>query len=173
MARVVVLSFRDNDAAEAVVQAVDELQQTEPPISANEYVERIQRLGSIMAAGATPQALLARPTKGCTCSRKHEPWKKTPRFGWFICPECRLPSVIVVRKFMANLIISGGNNLLKELRDKLAKEKEEPEVPMPEGQRQFAAVEQYLAHPERFEVEGTITGRLPAPEGSVHEPPLQ
>jgi hypothetical protein len=220
--RAVILNFKDNDSAEVVIEVLDALQDAEHPVTANEYVGAMQRLGSVMAAGATPVALLARPTKGCTCSRKHEPWKKTPRFGWYICPNCRLPSVYVVRRWMSNLLASGGHNLIQELRDKLVKEKEtegmidraeetpdyservEPPaeldhlvpielggaIEVPPGitvhdqeitdPKLAAAFEATygarpagpVIHPD-FVVKGTITGRLPAPEGSVHEPPLQ
>ena len=195
MPRVLMLSFKDNDAAEAVVQAVDELQQVEEEYSVDEYMERTRRLGSIMAAGATPRILMAIPTRGCKCKYPVNPRNrvKTKRFGWYVCPNCNLPAQVVVNNWMRNLLASVmGNNLLPELRAKLAdrRGRTDAEARVPPG---ITVHDQQITDPELaaafeatygarpagpvihsdFVVKGTITGRLPAPEGSVHEPPLQ
>ena len=123
MARIVTFSFKDNVAAEAVIEAVDILQDTGHPMTIQEFAQVAERLGSIMGASATPQVLMARPTAWCTCKYKvtRATGKVTPRFGWLVCKTCNKPAEVVVRNWMGNLVNSVmGNNLLQALRDKLA-----------------------------------------------------
>jgi hypothetical protein len=161
MARVVILSFKENAAAEAVVAKLDALQVAD---SATGWQHT--DLGVILAAHAKPEALLARPTAGCKCRRsgRVQGWTRTERFGWFVCPECKRPSQTVVNRWIRNLIGTvGSNNLLQELRDKITEPREvEQPAEEPGNYAEDAAIAAYV-HPD-FLVEGTITGRLPAPE---------
>lgn len=120
MARVVVLSFTDNLAAEAFVKLLDEAQSNEYP---NIIGMTLQEMGLILASGAKTEALLPRPTlPSCTCEPDYhlrgnqKNWYKTKRFGWFVCPRCRRPAKEVIQNYIKNLAVTGGNDLLAELR---------------------------------------------------------
>ena len=63
--------------------------------------------------GTEIHALLARPLKGCV-HRSIQGWTRVPRFGWFVCPQCRRPTNAVIRNWMANHL-NGCVNLLAEL----------------------------------------------------------
>jgi hypothetical protein len=117
MARVVVLSFKDNENAETFIDLLDQLQGGDWP---GVVGQAIQEMGLILASGSKPEALLARPTMpGCTCKYpQYKTWKPTKRYGWLVCPNCKRPAVQVIRNYIKNLIISGGNNLLAELRER-------------------------------------------------------
>jgi hypothetical protein len=98
MARIVVLSFDSNEAAESFAA-----------VSMNDDVPY------------KVEAMIARPTTGCRGPHrvpgKMKPergWSRTIRFGWFVCAVCKKPSATVVRDFIANML-GGYNNLLPEL----------------------------------------------------------
>ena len=114
MARVLVLSFSNNDAAERVVRLLDQIQGKEY-IRSNEFGE----LGVVLASTVNIEALVARPTAWCRHRFvRGQPWKKTEKFGWYIhdVEGCKRPAAAVVKDFMKNMLIASGNNLLQELR---------------------------------------------------------
>jgi hypothetical protein len=119
MARVVVLSFRENESAESFLKLLQELQEGNARFDSvvPNFNLTLQEMGLILGAGAKAEALLARPTlPGCQCKYKNQrDWYKTKKFGWFVCPRCRRPHVLVIQGYISNLLISGGNNLLSEL----------------------------------------------------------
>jgi len=127
MARVVILSFGDNDAAEHFIESVWAAQEAED----NETTEReITATGAIAAACATVEALVARPTVWCECkivgksrgsskgkfSALTEMWIRTERFGWVVHQRCNKPNRWVVKRFVHQLLAGVGlKNLLPEL----------------------------------------------------------
>jgi len=164
MARVIILSFRDNEAAEALIEKLDDLQgyafdpDAEHP-SLHVHQDNLMELGATLAAHAKPEALLARPTAGCHCRRKGrvQGWTRTKRFGWFVCPECNRPSTLVVKKWMSNLTGTvGGNNQLQELRRKI-----HPDDPNESPPAEFDKEVVYIGHGESITIlhpQGLIEG---------------
>jgi hypothetical protein len=131
MARVVVLSFGDNDAAEHFIESLWAAQEADDNKTATEELSReIIATGAIAAACGTVEALVARPTMWCKCkivgksrgssrgkfSALTEQWGRTERYGWFVHRRCNKPNYYIVTRFIRNMIIgTGGNNLLPEL----------------------------------------------------------
>jgi hypothetical protein len=117
MARAVILDFKDNDAAEALIAKLDEAK-------ADAHSGIPMELAAILCSSAEVKALLARPTRGCKCrgiktNRNHKmAFTRTKRFGWFVHVGCNRPAQMVVDRWWHNLTISAGNNLLEELRAK-------------------------------------------------------
>jgi hypothetical protein len=122
MTRVVLLTFKDNAAAEALVKRLDQLQNEAWDLADNET--EFTSLGLVLASTSKVEAVLARPLASCNCSPrpKFSAWKRTEVFGWHVCPKCNRPAPLVVRNWLANLVRQGGNNLLPALLDKLHKE---------------------------------------------------
>lgn len=96
MARVIVLEFSDNEAAEAFCRA--SLAESEPTY--------------------TLQAMVARPTTYCRGPHRvpgklksQMGWTRTIKFGWWVCSVCNKPAPTVVRNFIANMV-GGYNDLL-------------------------------------------------------------
>lgn len=113
MARVVILSFTDNDAANATVQQL--LASAEP--TQEGWGDRVAVLGTILASSAKVEAVIARPTAYCKCpGNKRGEYRKTERFGWWV-HKCNKPSVFIVRNFIKNLYL-GYNNLLSDFEKK-------------------------------------------------------
>ena len=98
--RTIVLSIKDNDAANEFAKAMLEAERNGMPF---------------VPQGTTINAIIARPTLACKCNsrKKLTGWTRTPRFGWFVCPVCKRPSYYVVRDFIKNML-HGQNNLLQE-----------------------------------------------------------
>lgn len=116
MGRVVLLSFRNNEIAESFVRTM--LRATDEELTQEEIFSLVRGLGTIVAAGGKVEAIVARPTIACKCKHKGKPprWKKSQRFGWWICPNCNRPSPYAGCFRIKNAIIGmGGNNLLHEL----------------------------------------------------------
>lgn len=113
MARIVILSFRDNDAANAVVK---QLLDTLDPNQAG-WGDKVAVLGTVLAASAKVEAVIARPTSPCRCpGSKTKPMRgeyhKTERFGWWV-HKCNKPHYTIVRDFVTHML-GGSNNLLAE-----------------------------------------------------------
>lgn len=124
MARILVLSFKNNDAAEAVVKMLED---ADDPYQTG-WGTRASALGIALSSHARAEALIARPVAPCRHRFvKGQPWKKTERFGWYIhdVEGCRRPAATVVRDFIKNMLIASGNNLLPALRDSWYTAKEE------------------------------------------------
>ena len=116
MARVLVLSFKDNSAAEILIRSLDRIQEQDWTLPEVRFGE----LGVILAANAKVEAILARPVAGCKHRFvKGQPWKKTEVFGWYVhdVEGCKRPAATVVRDFIKNMLIASGNNLLPALRE--------------------------------------------------------
>jgi len=129
MARIVLLGFGDNDAAEhfiASLWAAQEADDNQTEVLQQETVA----IGAIAAACATVEALVARPTTYCECkivgkgrgssrgkfSAQTEDWIRTQRFGWIVHKRCNKPNRWVVRRFVHQLLAGVGiKNLLPEL----------------------------------------------------------
>jgi hypothetical protein len=147
MARVVILSFQDNDAAEAFVEHTLEAQAAKHggiPIAISAHV----------VAHAQVEAMVARPTVSCRCrivgmtqffrekgqrrrttGKFEDPtdrleyslamgrWIKSERFGWLIHDKCKRPNFFPVKNFISNMVLGcGANDLLPELKRKLWEE---------------------------------------------------
>jgi hypothetical protein len=107
MARIIVLSFEDNESAEMFAQ---------------ELLGLYPNLGRpVVPPSAKIEAIVARPTSGCPGPHrvpgKMKPergFTRTKRFGWFVCGTCKRPAKTVVENFIRNML-GGYNNLLPEL----------------------------------------------------------
>jgi hypothetical protein len=132
MARVVLLQFLDNDAAEHFIESVLAAQDENTPTE--QLSSEIIATGAIAAACATVEALIARPTVWCKCkivgksqgarrgkfSALTERWYKTERYGWYVHARCERPNVFNVKRFINNILIGVScNNLLPELKEKI------------------------------------------------------
>src|ERR1700747_2218117 len=104
--RTVILTIDDNKEAEQFAREMVAAMGADPPLD-NVSMPRVP-------AGATIQALLAQPSRGCTCQGGPEGWSRVPRFGWFICTECKKPNAIVVKNWISNHL-NGCATLLEEL----------------------------------------------------------
>ena len=109
MARVIILSFKDNDAAEHFARQVLEGQDN-------------GMCSVLPSEGVKIEALIARPTAKCRGphrvpgkQKSERGWSRTKRFGWWVCSVCNKCSPMVVRDFIDNMI-GGYNNLLEELK---------------------------------------------------------
>jgi hypothetical protein len=151
MARTILLTFDDNDAAEVFVEGVLDAQDTDRE---HEFFgHQAMAIGAVVASMSKIEAMVARPTVSCRCNivgyttwqRYHGRktggkfvdysdradysasmgvWRKTERFGWLIHTKCKRPNYFVVHRFIQNMLIGiGCNNLLPEIEERLAQEK--------------------------------------------------
>ena len=122
MARAILITFKDNEAAEAFVKSVWESQSPEAITDGTNL-----RIGFLVAAHARVRWMIAQPTQACKCNIKpntgkgkfnnqYEQWRQTERFGWRVHARCNKPNFFVVRDFLRNLHV-GYKNLLGELRE--------------------------------------------------------
>jgi hypothetical protein len=105
MARVIILSFDDNAAAERFAK----------------HVMEGQRLGlgtMTPSQGVQVEAMVARPTVACRGPHRvpgklksQMGWTRTIKFGWWVCSVCNKPAPAVVRDFIQNML-GGYNDLL-------------------------------------------------------------
>ena len=116
MARIVILSFDDNSAAERYVRDVvgDEgvSVRSEDPDLYTEY------------AKATVEAVIAQPTRPCRCAvvpqrgrrrgKRETGWVRSRHFGWWICVRCNKPTKEVIKHFITGML-HGCNDLLPEI----------------------------------------------------------
>ena len=126
MARTFLLTFKDNEAAESFVRLMTQTEDTKVP----DWNDHVNTLGIVLSACGKLDAMVARPTAYCKCpgstaKGKMSEWKKTAKFGWFICPSCRKPALQVVSKFVKNHL-AGMHDLLPEL---IAKIKDTEQAP--------------------------------------------
>jgi hypothetical protein len=117
MARLLLISFGDNDTAESFVRTLDQLQQGEYPGLTD---QAITELGMILGSGSVMEAMIARPTMPCRCagssSRKTvKEYKKTKRFGWWVHATCNRPSREMIRHFIDHRIMDYRNLLVEIL----------------------------------------------------------
>jgi hypothetical protein len=133
-ARVVVLTFDDDQVAEEFVKQRDKVE--------DEASGQDMLMVGMLASQATLEGMVAKPTVFCRCAHQGVRGKnqlgggftKTIKFGWWVHAECRKPSYYVVRDFMKNMIMGAGNNLLPELRAKFQEERDAlAPSPEPEG----------------------------------------
>src|ERR1700745_937444 len=132
MARVVLLSFVDNDAAEHFIEGALAAQDENTPT--DQLATEIMATGAIVAACSTIEAMVARPTAACKCkivgksrgssrgkfSALTENWYKSERFGWLIHKRCKRPNYWAVARFIENMIVGVGcNDLLPELKERI------------------------------------------------------
>ena len=122
MARAILITFKDNDAAEAFVKTTWRSQGDQGASLAD-----VGELGLIVASAARIRWMIAQPTQACKCNIKpntgkgkfnnqYEQWRQTERFGWRVHARCNKPNFFVVRDFLRNLHV-GYKNLLGELRE--------------------------------------------------------
>jgi hypothetical protein len=125
MARAILLTFKDNAAAEAFVKAMWRAQSGEEGIS----LEQVGEIGLIAAASSRIQWMVARPLQYCKCkivphtgqgkfATKFEKWRQTERYGWHVHVKCNKPSYWVVRDWIKHRKV-GLNDLLPELREEV------------------------------------------------------
>ena|ERR1700756_3721345 len=147
MARTFLITFKQNDAAEAFVKAVTQLQSfgssEEDLATSGDLGPLIDKLGTLVAAHATVNAMLARPTTYCKCPKYVSGWTKTEGFGWYVCPVCLKPNRHVVARWI-HIHCGSEVDLLPALLKKLFPE------------------------PDKFVVKGTITGRIEGPTHLTH-----
>jgi hypothetical protein len=138
MARVVMLNFDDNEAAEQFVIAIQKSQGDSYQLN----VTDINTVGMVACAYSKVVAVVARPTVWCRCrivprgrgtvktkfDNAFERWTRTERFGWYVHSRCKRPNYFVVRDYMRNILVSAGNNLLQELLDRIEEEEESGKV---------------------------------------------
>jgi|SRR3954451_217161 hypothetical protein len=112
MARAILLAIKDNEAAEAFVKALADLQSDD----FTQLGGKATVAGMILASHAKLEWVIARPEVWCKCrsgSKNHKKgWKKTLKFGWFVHDVCNRVSYYVVRDFAKNLR-GGYNDLLR------------------------------------------------------------
>jgi hypothetical protein len=107
MARVIVLSFEDNESAEMFAKAL----LREGPTAGRPFVPPSAKI----------EAMIARPTAGCRGPHRipgkiksEHGFSRTKRFGWFVCGQCKKPAQAVVDRFIENML-GGSNDLLPEV----------------------------------------------------------
>jgi hypothetical protein len=118
MARLLLLSVKDNDAAEAIIKLI--LQADD--VHKEGWGDHVRELGTLLSAYSKLEWVVARPLAWCRCTKgdkNHQwGWSKTKRFGWWVHVTCNRCSRMVVEKFVENHL-NGHNDLLPEYRAKL------------------------------------------------------
>jgi hypothetical protein len=122
MARAIILSFKDNAAAEKFIRDLDDAVSEE---NASPSISLTNEAGMLAAAFGTVEAMVARPTIACHCTKglglhgsKGTGYTKTKLFGWWIHAECKKPSPPLIHNFIRNMIVGVGNDLVPGLREK-------------------------------------------------------
>src|SRR6266566_7585030 len=101
-ARVVLLSFKDNKAAEefcrnlATIQNDATYDPADPALTGN-------ALGFILAAHCKLEAMVARPSVWCRCKGRKTGYTKSKRFGWLL-HSCNKPAKTVVVYFIDHML---------------------------------------------------------------------
>jgi len=104
MARALLLTFKDNDAAEAFVKLIlasDNIQKDD----ADGWRAHVTELGVLASAYSKVEWMVAQPTVWCKCRigrGRSRGWTKTKKFGWFVHDQCNRVSYYVVRDFVKN-----------------------------------------------------------------------
>jgi len=127
-ARVLVLSFKDEKAAEQFARLKVQWEEYDENAPENVQAE-VLTLGAIVAAETKLEAMVARPSNPCRCtSSKHVNrgggYTKTVKFGWWVHAACGKPEWRLIQDFIKNMILSSGNDLLPGLKDKFKAERE-------------------------------------------------
>lgn len=146
MARLVLLSFKDNEAAEAFCKLVMQ----SDDVHKEGWGDHVAELGTLLSAYGKLEWLIARPMNYCKCAGSNRNhiigWARTKRFGWWVHSKCNRVSKVVYRDFVKNRM-NGSNDLLHELR--------EPEVVpvhiMPNAEHIM------LGEPQRNDHSGAVT----------------
>lgn len=119
MSRIVLLEFSDNGKAEEFVRSVDRYSSVmtrDPETEEENFVE------------ANVAAVVAKPTKWCTCNlpnetkyqrrrrnaRRESSWLRGTTFGWWLCVHCGKPSKAIVTHWVTNML-AGANDLLPKI----------------------------------------------------------
>lgn len=123
MARVVLLSFTSNEAAEAFVRMT-----AESGLGVQIGEDGMTRVE------ATVEAVVGRPVNWCKCalnpdtsSRRRRGrkslskgrsfgWSRGKTYGWWLCPTCHRPSRPIVEHFITTML-AGNNDLLPKILD--------------------------------------------------------
>jgi len=121
MARIVLLRFRQNDAAEDFVRAMATGTEEEPIL--------------FLRGSASVEAVVAQPTVWCVCpavpwnqpeqtraqarrrksrSKRELSYSRGKHFGWWCCVHCRKPSKAAVEHWVTSMLV-GANDLLPEI----------------------------------------------------------
>lgn len=103
MSRIVVLSFADNDIAEAFVKMVDD---GGAAFTADMAV--------IAGAHAEIESVRAKPTLFCTCNVEYsnKNFAKSTRYGWTVHIKCKRPT----KEWADRHVLSQAHDLLPEMR---------------------------------------------------------
>jgi hypothetical protein len=101
MARAILLTFGNNDAAESFVRKVALAQEGLSDTGS------LTEIGAVVASASAIEWCIARPLNFCKCAsggKNHKfPWQRTTRFGWFVHESCKRVSYYVARDFVKNL----------------------------------------------------------------------
>lgn len=106
---------------------------------AEEFVRKVAEFGAIPSldsdnpetvafTDATVEAVVARPTKWCTCdivpeskyqrrkrqARRESGWMRGRTFGWWLCSNCKKPSKPAVCHWVTSMLV-GANDLLPKI----------------------------------------------------------
>ena len=116
MARLLLLSVKDNDAAEAIIKLV--LQSDD--VHKEGWGDHVAELGTLISAYSKLEWVVARPMNYCKCGpgvhkNRQMGWTKTRHFGWWVHTKCNRVSKGVMQKFVTNML-NGSNDLLPEYR---------------------------------------------------------
>lgn len=104
MARLLVLSFKDNEAAEAAAKLLADGRTT----ILNEFEHE-----------AVVEGIYAAPTVFCDPGDGHRGkktmsgWTRGKKYGWWVCGVCKKPSVMWGGRF--ECVVAQGRNLLADL----------------------------------------------------------
>lgn len=127
MSRIVLLEFADNAAAELFVR----VQAAKGSESAYEELVAFLDTNGVHSeplsalAGAKVAAVVAKPTKWCTCNvpestgrrrrqKRESGWTRGTSFGWWLCIHCHRPSKAMVTHFVTNML-TGANDLTPKI----------------------------------------------------------
>lgn len=92
MARLVVIEFSDNEAAEKFVRRMSGLDKPEGSEQANDAFS----VGSLVRAYGEVVRVVAKPTIFCTCGDPRTVgggWAKSKKYGWMVHKTCAKPTV--------------------------------------------------------------------------------
>lgn len=101
MARYVVLSFEDNTKAETFIS--DKLV-LGPDLQ--------DLFAGTLLGEAKVEAIFAKPTKFCECTKKRKGWFRGKKYGWWVCSNCGLPTANGGDLTRLQAIIGQGKDLL-------------------------------------------------------------
>lgn len=105
MARLVVLSFEDNEEAEAFIK------------NENQTPEAVWDLKVEGAFAMPTQFCPSSGSGGCSPSKRVRGWVRGKKYGWWVCAICKKPSGFsgTGSKELWRRVVAQGVNLLKEI----------------------------------------------------------